>query len=574
MIGYVRDHIAGLLEAVGIGEQYITLTDPPQKKMGDVAFPVFQYAKELKKNPIEVANGLAEKFNQETEDTLVERAEAFGPYVNFFLNDRELASVVLNLGERVRPRVADSQGTIMIEFICANTHKAFHIGHLRNAILGESLVRLHEYAGYRVIRTTYGGDVGMHIAKCLWGIEHWQDDGYDAAKKNVLVSERMKFIGKAYAYGATQFEKDEKAQEEIKRYNEMIYQKDPAIADVYETTRSWSLENLERIYQLLDIRFDRYYFESEVFDRAIEIVSEGLANGIFEKSDGAVIFRGSAHDLHDRVFLNRAGLPTYEAKDLALAEKQFDEFHPDAIYHVIGPEQSEYLKVLFKTLEFTLPESKGKEFHIPYGWVDLKGVKMSSRTGDVVTAEDLIAEVKMSIREHMDSSEAKVKVSPEEKERIIENVSMGAVKYAFLKTGRVNNITFDVQESISTSGDSGPYLLYIVARFKSILAKNTSDIRVSSVTVPDVLNPFERAVIMKLGEFEGVVREAIEAKDPSKIAHYQFELSQVANQFYHECPVLDSEEMVRRFRLTLIETVVRTMEHGFDLLGITTVENM
>ncbi len=573
MIGYVRDHISGLLEAIGIGEKHITLTDPPKKEMGDAAFPVFQYAKEQEVNPAEVAKQLAEKFNQETEDTLVERAEAFGPYVNFFLNDRELARVVLNLATRNVAAAADSKGTIMIEFICANTHKAFHIGHLRNAILGESLVRLYEYAGYRVVRTTYGGDVGMHIAKCLWGIEKLHEK-YEEVKQNAVIEERMKFIGEAYAYGATQFEKDEKAQEEIKQYNEMIYQKDPAIKDVYETTRSWSLENLERIYQLLGIQFDRYYFESEVFERAIEIVNEGLAEGIFEKSEGAVIFKGSEYGLHDRVFLNSKGLPTYEAKDLALAEKEFGEYHPDAIYHVIGPEQSDYLKVLFKALEYTLPESTGKEFHIPYGWVDLKGMKMSSRTGDVVTAEDLIKEVKIHIREHMESSEVKAKLSPEEKEEVIEKVSMGAVKYAFLKTGRVNNITFDMQESVSTSGDSGPYLLYIVARFKSILAKNTSGTNGRNITISEVLEPSERSLVMKLGEFDHAIHEAIETRDPSKIAQYQFELSQTANQFYHECPVLGAEEAVRGFRLALIEKTVHTMEVGFDLLGITTVEHM
>lgn len=574
MIKYVKDHIAGLLETVGIGEAGIILTTPPKKEMGDVAFPVFQYAKENKLNPAEAAKILAEKFNTETEDTLVERAEAFGPYVNFFLNDKELARIVLNLVSHIKPEVSDSKGTIIIEFICANTHKAFHIGHLRNAILGESLVRLHEYAGYRVIRTTYGGDVGMHIAKCLWGIKHYPDDGYEAARENGFVAEQMKFVGKAYAYGATQFEKDEKAQEEIKQYNEMIYSKDPAIKDVYETTRNWSLQNLERIYQSLGIRFDRYYFESEMFERATEIVEEGLKKGIFEKSQGAVIFKGSDHDLHDRVFLNSKGYPVYEAKDLALAEKHFSEFHPDAVYHVIGPEQADYLKVVFKALEFTLPESKGKEHHLPYGWVTLKGGKMSSRTGNVVTAEDLIKEVKINIREHIESSEVKAKLSPEEKEVVIEKVSMGAVKYAFLKTGRVNDIVFDMQESVSTSGDSGPYLLYIVARFKSILGKSTFTGHGEELFIPDVMESAERDLIISLGEFDTARMLAVEKRDPSHIAQYLFELSQAANYFYHECPVLNAPEPTQEFRLALIEKVVHTMERGFDLLGIETVEHM
>ncbi len=572
MIQYVRDHIAGLLEAIQIDEAGIILTTPPKKEMGDVAFPVFQYAKEHKLNPAEAAKLLAEKFNAETEDTLVERAEAFGPYVNFFLNDKELARIVLNLVSHIKPKVSDSKGTIIIEFICANTHKAFHIGHLRNAILGESLVRLHEYAGYRVIRTTYGGDVGMHIAKCLWGIEKMKDE-YEVITSAPL-SERMKFIGKVYAYGATEFEKSESVQEEVKKYNEMVYEKSSAIKDVYDTTRAWSLEYLESIYNELGITFDRYYFESEMFERATEIVGEGLEKSIFEKSQGAIIFKGSDHDLHDRVFLNSKGYPVYEAKDLALAEKHFSEFHPDAIYHVIGPEQADYLKVVFKALESTLPESTGKEFHLPYGWVTLKGGKMSSRTGNVVTAEDLIGEVKESIREHMETSEIKAKLSKEEKASTVEKVSMGAVKYAFLKTGRVNDIVFDMQESVSTSGDSGPYLLYIVARFKSILGKTALTGHGEELYIPEVMQSAERELIVSLGEFDAALLLAIEKRDPSHIAQYLFELSQAANHFYHECPVLNAPEPTQEFRLALIEKVVHTMERGFDLLGIETVEHM
>lgn len=572
MIKYVKDHVVGLLETLGLEESIISLTEPPKPEMGNIAFPVFQYAKEQKMNPADAAKQLAEKFNAETEDTLVSRAEAFGPYVNFFLNDRELARIVLNLSEHAASVVPDSKGTIMIEYACPNTHKAFHIGHLRNVILGESLVRLHEYAGYRVIRVNFQGDVGMHIAKCLWGIEKLRDE-YDVVKTASL-QDQMKFVGKAYAHGATAFEADEKAKEEIKRYNEMIYEKNGAILDVYETTRGWSLEYLEKIYTLLDTKFDRYYFESEVFDRAEKIVREHVVKGTFVQSEGAVIFKGSEQGLHDRVFFTTAGFPTYEAKDLALGELQFSEFHPDGIYHVIGPEQADYLKVVFKALESTLPESKDKEFHLPYGWVTLKGGKMSSRTGNVIPAEDLIEEVQGHIREHIETSEVKAKLSAEEKEGTVEKVAMGAIKYAFLKTGRLNDMVFDMEESVSTAGDSGPYLLYIVARFKSILAKNTLVGIGEELFIPEVLLPAEKALITKLGEFDVAIEDAVSNRDPSCIAQYQFELAQAGSRFYQECPVLGSSEPIQEFRIALISKVVHTMERGFDLLGITTVEHM
>jgi len=264
---------------------------------------------------------------------------------------------------------------------------------------------------------------------------------------------------------------------------------------------------------------------------------------------------------------------------LGLAELQFKEYNPDVVYHVVAREQSDYFRVMFKALESTLPKSKAKEHHLVYGWVSLKEGKMSSRTGQVVLGEWLLDEVKNKVRD-------KVKDDLNlNRDEVAERVAIAAVKYAFLKTGIANDIQFDMKESISTSGDSGPYLLYIVARIKSILKKSAvpagrQEIRsVGRQTKSEIdfkiqIGPVEKQLLLQLAAFDEVAKKAAEERDPSKVAKYLFTLAQDFNNFYHECPVIQAEGQVKGFRMLLIEAVEVVMTKGLYLLGIETVEAM
>ena len=295
------------------------------------------------------------------------------------------------------------------------------------------------------------------------------------------------------------------------------------------------------------------------------------------QSKGAVIFEGSKCGLHDRVFLNSLGLPTYEAKDLALAKKHFTEYDPDEILHVVAIEQTEYFKVLFKVLEEVIPKSKGKEKHLSFGWVSLKDGKMSSRTGNVVLGEWLIDETTNKISDMMTDD----KVA--DKEEVAKAVALGAVKYSFLKTGIKNDIIFNFEETISMSGDSGAYLLYTVARIKSILAKACLPIGMAGklkskkkLDLSDLKEVFveEKEILLKLAEFPEATLAAAEQTDPSKIAKYLLDLSQAFNNFYHTRQILKAETKEQEFRLMLIKAVEETMIKGLNLLGIEAVEKM
>lgn len=542
----------------------VEMTDfetPPNASLGDVAISCFDLAKTG--SPVDAAKELAQKITDIHSELIVSAVSA-GPYVNITLDGVRVAHFVM--GE-----ITSSFGThtfggnkkVLVEYGCPNPLKAFHLGHLKNLITGESVARVLENAGYHVMRVNYQGDVGMHVAKALWGIFDLKDD-FDAIA-HASLKERAEFLGRAYAHGATAYEQSDEKKEEVTAYNDKVYSQDSSILEVYRTARQWSLDYFDDIYNRLGVRYDKMFFESEMFERGLEIVKEFTIKGIFKESEGAVIYPGSEHGLHDRVFINSKGFPTYEAKDVALAEQHLKE-KPEKIIHVVGKEQTEYFKVVFRALEDVLPDTKGKEIHLPGGFLQLKGgQKMSSRKGDVITGDQLIDMVNARIGEIMDVSTVL------NSGHVRENITMAALKYAMLKAGATRDVSFDVEESVSTSGDSGPYLLYVIARAKGILGK----IKVSSqALIPEHIETQEKFLLLALSQYAAVTKQAAEEMDPSVIARYLFLLAQRFNAFYDACPVAKATPAERAFRMALIGAVLQVMEHGLSLLSIQTVEHM
>jgi arginyl-tRNA synthetase len=526
------------------------------------------------KSPREFAEKEVEKLKTNNElGELVDKIEIAGPgFINFWLKKDILLSNLMQIdSEKENYGKSDilKGQKIMFEFAHPNTHKAFHIGHLRNITIGETLSRFYEAVGAKVIRANYQGDVGLHIAKALYGIKRL---GFNDPKDIKL---RAEYLGKVYASGATAYEVDEKAKEEIHAINGKLYDKsDSEINKIYQETRHWSLDYFDQIYKRVYTKFDRLYFESEVYESGKQIAEEALSKGILKKSDGAVIFPGSEYDLHDRVFISSKGVPTYEAKDLGLAKLQFLEYDSDKIIHTVGPEQSAYFQVIFKALEFIEPETKGREIHIPYGWVRLKEGKMSSRTGNVVLGEQILDDAKEAIKKTYKT-----------KENVAEMIAVGAVKYSFLKTGLNQDIAFDLKESISLEGNSGPYLQYTVARTNSVVskAKEGGDIK------PDIktdLNNEELTILRSLIRFPEIIETAAKSYSPNLLCNYLYDLASKYNTFYakyrilapseessdNKHKIIDSEN--ESFRLMLTKATGQVLKNGLKLLGIQTPERM
>lgn len=566
MIQDIYKQLKMILKQAGVTGD-ISFSTPPQSEMGDLAFACFPLAKEWGKAPNEIATDIAGKIES---TGIVVQVKAFGPYVNFFLNKNEVAHLVLD-------GIQDAYGIldlgvgkqIMVEYACPNPMKAFHLGHLKNLITGESVARLMENAGYHVIRANYQGDVGMHIAKTMWGLFDWIDQ-FDAMRSTPL-KERVEFLGKAYAHGAAAYEESEEKKAEVVAYNKKVYEQDASIQNIYQTARAWSLEYFDEIYARMNTTFDsgELYFESQTFTRGVEIVQDGLKKDVFYKSEGAILFPGEKFGLHDRVYLNSEGYPTYDAKELALSEMRFQK-HPDIheIIHVVGKEQTEYFKVVFAAYEALGMKGAGKESHLPGGFLQLKGdQKMSSRTGNIVTGDRLIAMVRDRIAEVMQHSDV------QDTELVLDRVTAAALKYAMLRADISKDVAFDIEESVSTTGNSGPYLLYIIARINSILKKVgdvSGDIDWSEL---DILSE-EHSLVMKLAEYPNVTIDATRVRDTSVIAKYLFDLAQAFNSFYAVASVADSEGSTQAFRIALITHVRDVMTRGLWILGIETVEKM
>jgi arginyl-tRNA synthetase len=527
--------IKALKEITGIED--LSLETPTNLDYGDYSTNLALKDKKIDPNKI------TEKINSNT--SLPITAKVVGKFINFYVKNDVLIDNLIQIdGEFGKTNKASSK-KIMFEFAHPNTHKAFHIGHLRNITTGECLSRLHEAIGAMVIRANYQGDVGLHIAKAVYGI---QLSGFEDPKD---VKKRAEYLGKVYAIGATKFEESNEAKEVVGNINKKIYDKsDAEINKLYETTRKWSLDYFDSIYKRVYTKFDRLYFESETADRGKEIALEAVNKGILVESDGAIIFEGSKYGLHDRVFISGKGVPTYEAKDLGLAELQFKEYQPEKIIHTVGPEQTEYFKVVFKALEYIQPDTKGREVHVPYGWVKLKKGKMSSRTGNVILGEDVLDQAKQEILE-------KYKID----EKIAEQVAVGAVKYSFLKHGLTQEIAFDLQESISLEGNSGPYIQYAIARCNSILAKLSVVNYQLSKNLK--LNNEETAILRSLVKFPEIVENSALNYSPNLLCNYLYDLASKFNTFYAKNRILGLD-----FRIMLTEKVGMVLKSGFKLLGI------
>ena len=525
---------------------------------------------------------LAEDIKKELEinnSMVFEKIEVVKPgFINFWISNDILLSSLTALDKEEKPQTSLSGKKIMVEFAHPNTHKAFHIGHLRNIATGESIVRLLEATGATVIRANYQGDVGMHIAKCLYGIlqnskfTHSAGSGQEIQNSKLNLNQKIDLLGKAYAAGSKVYEEDENAKKEIGLINKKIYARDESIWELYQTTRQWSLDYFEQIYKRVYSYFDKYYFESEVFDLGKENILKGLEKGIFEKSDGAIIFPGKKYGLHDRVFITSEGNPTYEGKEMGLGPLQFKENNPDLIIHVVGPEQSGYFQVVFEALAQLFPQTRGKEQHLAYGWVKLKHGKMNSRSGNVILGDWLIDEAKKEIFTVLEKSDAGY--TGKEKEDIAEKVAIAAVKYSFLKVTTQQEIAFDLEESISFDGNSGPYIQYVYARTQSVIGKwqmangkwQKENHKLSAIS--HKLEAEERSLLRLLTKFDEVVVEAAERLSPSAIATYLFELAQTFNLFYQKHQILKAEGESRNFRLALTSKTGEVIKKGLSLLGI------
>ncbi len=540
---------------------------PPSLEMGDYAFPCFQFSKQLKIPPNEIAlrlRGDVGKIPKEFQDI-----QTSGPYINFILNKKILASnllkEILNKKDKFgKPEKKQNKTKTMIEFPSPNTNKPLHLGHLRNMSIGESISRIREFNNEKIIRACLYNDRGIHICQSM--------AAYKKYGKNKTPEDENKkpdhFVGDFYVKFKKNSEKNPSLEKESHRLLQKWEESDPETKVLWTKMNSWALKGFKETFSKFGIKIDKEYFESSLYNHGKDLVNQGLKKGIFKKrEDNAIVAKFTEKELGEKILLRPDGTSVYITQDLYLANKKFEDFDLNNSIYVTGNEQEYHFKVLFKLLEMLEIAKKDKMEHLSYGMVELPEGKMKSREGKVVDADDLIEEVEELVSKTL--KEKNKKISKKEIKKRSQKIALASIKYMLLKTDIKKNITFNPKSSINFEGNTGSYLLYTYARASSILRKikiNKEDKKIDS------LEKKEKELIMKLDDFKKIIEKAYNQSNPSLIANYSFELAQTFNEFYHKCPVMKSDK--QSFRKNLVEATKQVLKNSLFLLGMEPLEEM
>ena len=542
----IRESLKGAIcELYGIDFD-VEVTPAPENIEADYSSNApLKLAKELHKAPMEIANEISDKLSEKNLITPP-------GFINFIVLDEVFGKKIDEISRDFEKYVemGEFEGkTVICEFSDPNPFKVLHVGHLYTSVVGDAISRLFETAGAKVVRANFGGDVGLHVAKTMYVLQQKNIDDL-----------QIEDIARCYIEGTAAYEEDEKAHEEITKLNKEIYKINAEdihgteISDLYWKARELSYRYFEEFYARIGVKFDKYYPESTVAELGLKTVLEQLDEGVYEKSDGAVIFDGEKYGLHTRVFINKEGVPTYETKDVGLILTKWEDWHFDKSVVITGNEQKDYMAVVLKSVEQYAPELVERTSHLTHGLVKLPGgVKMSSRKGNFLRAVDVLEMVAKELKEQYDSDD--------------EIVSLAATKYAFLKYKMGGDIIFDPKESVKMTGNSGPYLLYSAVRAKKILANCKKEDNKNTI-----YNIYEKNLAKKMLGYREVLKEAVAEMAPHKVAGYLYELAQEFSRFYEKCPVVGDAREAERAKL--VKVYYDTMSHGLKILGIEIPDSM
>lgn len=541
------------------------------EKFGDFATnAAMQLAGTLAKPPREIAAQIKAQILDRLSDQVADVTIAGPGFINLTLTDATLVEAVYTPALTIF-----SEQKVLVEYSDPNPFKPLHAGHLYTTLVGDVIARLLETTGANVVRLNYGGDVGLHVGKSMWAILQTLGGELPEKLSDIKMADRPAWLGRQYVAGNNAYEDNEAAKAAIVAANTRVYElhaagdHDSPFAQIYWTCRTWSYDYFVELYQQLRVTpFDRVIPESEIVPLGLATVREQLARGVYEESEGAVVFKGEPYGLHTRVFINSKGLPTYETKDVGLLMKKWQDYHFDRSIVITATEQQQYMAVMLKSVEQYAPELATKSVHTTHGLVKLKGgIKMSSRKGNAADALEILEAAAVA------NKAATGQDNPE--------TVLGAVKYAFLKARIGGDIMYDPLESISLEGNSGPYLQYAFARACSILRKATQsgEAAPESLTLSRLANtkltglePGERLLVRKLTEYNEVVVKAATELMPHHVCGYLYELAQAFNRFYEQNRVLGNER--ESLRLELVAVYANTLRRGLTVLGLPTPEQM
>jgi len=556
----------------------IVLENPPRPELGDLAFPMFPYARVFRKSPQQIAELLAEKIGsgigkQQEEDRLV----VSGPYLNVHLYRPELVNNILAVvrGEEKRFGLDSflAGQKIVVEFSCPNTNKPLHLGHLRNDALGMSVARLLQACGAEVRKVNLINDRGIHICKSMLA---YQKFGSNTTPESAQVKSDH-LVGDFYVRFNDWASRDESAEPAVRSMLQSWEAGDEELRELWQTMNRWAIEGIEETYAKTGVSFDQVYFESETYLLGRDEVLKGLEEKVFTRDDdGSVWVDLTDDDLDRKVLLRSDGTSLYLTQDIGTAVQRHRDWPFDRMIYVVASEQRYHFAVLFKVLELLGHTWSANLHHLAYGMVNLPQGRMKSREGTVVDADDLLAELGSLALQELRDKEREEAI--DDLEQTAENVALAALNYYLLQVSPYKDMIFNPAESISFTGNTGPYLQYTGARICSMLRKfkeRFERYRGGSLKPEFLAQPEEWQLVKQLAAFPPTLAQAARELNPALITAFLFELAKSYNGYYHDHPVLHNEDSdLVVSRIELAKAVLQVLKNGFALIGVPFLEVM
>ncbi len=542
-------------DAAGVAPDQVQVEVPPDPTLGDFAFPCFSLAKQHKKAPGQISSDLAGKLSS----PLVRSAKAAGPYVNVFVTVQALADALT-----LSPALQTPE-TILVESPSPNTNKPLHLGHVRNMLLGNAVTALLRKRGHKALRMDIVNDRGVHICKSMLAYERW-GGGETPASTNMKSDH---FCGHYYVVFAKEAEKDATLESQAQEMLRAWEAGDPHVRALWEKMRAWCLEGFAQTYKDFAVHIDQAHYESDIYQLGKDVVREGLERGIFKKDEKGAVY---ADVPGGQKFVQRAdGTSIYITQDLALAKIRFAQFHMDRLVYVVGNEQNHHFTSLFSIFSQLGYTFAARCYHLSYGMISLPEGKMKSREGTVVDADDLRAKMIELAAEEVARRFPDLSVS--ELEHRAQAIGMGALVFYVLKFDPSKDFVYDPKESISFTGDTGPYVMYTYARISSIFRKGAVQ-AILGADASVLEHDLERQLLAKLVQYPSVVASAADQYRPSSLAQYLLELARLTNAYYHDVHVLVPNENLKFARAWLLTQVQQVLADGLGLLGVSVLDEM
>ena len=536
---------------------------PPNKDMGDYAFPCFKLAKVFRKAPNMIASDLSETIEAKGD---ISKVMPMGGYVNFFVNKSQLANNVIN--DVLTQKDAYGHGkmgegkTVVIDFSSPNIAKPFHIGHIRTTVIGNALYKIYDSQGYDTVRVNHLGDYGTQFGKLIVAFKLWGD-------KETVESNPIPELLKLYIRFHDEAEEKPEMEDEARAWFTKLENGDPEAKELWQWFRDESLKEFARVYDLLDIQFDSYNGESFYSDKMDTVIETIKEKGLLQESQGTNVVDLEAYNMPPALITKNDGSTLYMTRDLAAAVYRKNTYNFDKCIYVVGSQQALHFQQLFKVLELVGFEWAKDLIHVPFGMVALEEGTMSTRKGRVVFLEDVL---KQAIEKTKETMLAK---NPDAKnvDTIAKQVGVGAVVFQELSNSRIKDYTFSWERTLSFEGETGPYVQYTHARCCAVLRKAneevTSDINYELLTNEDSVE-----VLKTIASFNKNIVSALNRNEPHIVTRFVLDLAQAFNKFYHDNPILVDDVEVRKARLALVAATRQTLENGLKLLGMHAPERM